>query len=312
MATLAHLPCSTSTGNEEAADAYDAVGPLYRVYADGDIRRLYDFSSRYSFGDREIWQRIDDILVELRASGRTVLQVVDAGCGPGTWLLRVVLRARALGFEKIIARGFDISPAMVALAREVSDGLAGQDIRPAFDVQDIGDGLEPHVTAPVDLVLCLYGVLNHLPTDRHAAVAASLSRSADNGSLVVTARTVGSLPSIFVAGVEQAHDFQHDHRHDRLTVDLKDGRHLEFAAHLFSASEFRRLFAGHGEIAELIGLDLFHGRFAPDQRWNPPVATDSDFDDALVRLEHLCAADPRFIDRAVHVLLHLRSRDVAP
>ena len=142
-------------------------------------------------------------------------------------------------------------------------------------------------------------------------MAGALAR-ATNGSLLVTARTIGSLPSIFVAGVEEARDFQHDHRRDRLSVDLKDGRHIEFNSHLFSASEFRDLFGGEGDIAELIGLDLFHGRFAPDQRWNPPGSANREFDEALESLEHLCAADPRFMDRAAHVLLHLRRKAGRP
>lgn len=305
MASIAQRPSVISSAEGEAADAYDAAGTLYRTYADGDIRRLFDFSSRYSFADREIWQRIDTALVDRRTGGSTTLKVLDAGCGPGTWLIRVVLRAQALGYETIVATGFDVSPAMVELASAAALEFIAPEIRPTFAVQDIEDGLCKHACAPADLVLCLYGVVNHLPIQRHAAVAAALA-GATAGSLLVTARTIGSLPSIFVAGVEEARDFQHDHRHDRLSVDLKDGRHIEFSSHLFSAAEFSALFAGHGAIAEMLGLDLFHGRFTPDRRWNPPLAPNRAFDDALVRLEHLCASDPWFMDRAAHVLLHMR------
>lgn len=305
MATLARIENAASSPESEAADAYDAIGERYRTYADGDGRKLFDFSSRYSFADREIWQRIDAALIGLRTSGRTNLKVVDAGCGPGTWLLRVVLRARALGFQSIEAQGFDISSAMIDLAREEALITTSGVPEASFTVCDIEQGLAAHRDVAADLVLCLYGVLNHLPAQRHKAVAAELAR-ATAGSLLVTARTIGSLPSIFVAGVEDALDFQHDHQRDRLCVDLKDGRHIEFGTHLFSASELKSLFADAGEVAELTGLDLFHGRFAPDARWNPPMIADQDFNDALVRLEHLCACDARFIDRAAHVLLHLK------
>lgn len=310
MASLAPQTSFSPSSEEEAADAYDTVGERYRSYADGDSSRLFDFSSRYSFADREIWQRIDAHLVAIRASGRTSLKAVDAGCGPGTWLLRIVLRARALGFTSIDAHGFDISPAMIALARESATRADRQLAGLKFAVCDIEEGLMGHQENPADLVLCLYGVLNHLPASRHKAVAARLARAA-SGSLIVTARTVGSLPSIFVAGVEDARDFRYDHGHDRLSVDLKDGRHIEFGSHLFTASELKSLFDHEGEIAELTGLDLFHGRFAPDPRWNPPTVADRDFDEALVRLEHLCASDTRFIDRAAHVLLQLEREEAA-
>ena len=46
MASLAQIPFSPPIAVDEAADAYDAVGSLYRAYADGDVRRPFDFSSR--------------------------------------------------------------------------------------------------------------------------------------------------------------------------------------------------------------------------------------------------------------------------
>lgn len=309
MATLARIENTASSPESEAADAYDSVGERYRTYADGEGCELFDFSSRYSFADREIWQRIDATLVALRASGQTIVKVVDAGCGPGTWLLRVVLRARALGFQRIDAEGFDISSAMIDLARDGARSSTSGIPEARFTVCDIEQGLAAYRDAPADLVLCLYGVLNHLPAQRHEAVATQLARAA-TGSLLVTARTIGSMPSIFVAGVEDAIDFRRDHQRDRLCVALKDGRHIEFGMHLFSASELKSLFAQEGEIAELVGVDLFHGRFAPDARWNPSMMADRDFNDALVRLEHLCACDMRFIDRAAHVLLHLKRGDL--
>lgn len=310
MASLTSREQLASSAEDEAAEAYDALGERYRDYADGDGSRLFDFSSRYSFADREIWQRIDAVLVALRASGQTTLKVIDAGCGPGTWLLRVVLRARALGLDSIEAHGFDISPTMIDLAREAGKRLIGADHCPNFTSCDIEQGLLAH-GGPADLVLCLYGVLNHLQAARHDAVAASLAKAA-KGPLIVTARTIGSLPSIFVTGVEDARDFHHDHLQDRLSVDLKDGRHIEFSSHLFTASELTSLFEDRGKIAELVGLDLFHGRFAPDRRWNPPSASDRDFDEALIRLEHLCASDRAFINRAAHVLLHLQHEELRP
>lgn len=304
MATASPLSVPFPPHDTETGDAYDAVGSDYRRYADGDLENLFDFSSRYGFADHEIWQRIDAILVDTRARGRRAIRIIDAGCGPGTWLIRTVLRAQALGFDDIAAHGFDISRAMIDLAQQAAADLPAQGVRIDFDIRDIEDGVHMHHDAPADLVLCLYGVLNHLPVERHRDVAKALSQ-ASAGSLLVTVRMVGSLPSIFVTGLEAARDFRRDHRQDRIAIEMRDGRHIEFNSHLFMADELRALFLPSGEIVELTGLDLFHGRFAPDNRWNPPIAADREFDEALARLEHLCAGDTRFIDRAAHALLHL-------
>ena len=286
----------------ETADAYDAAGHAYLRYADGVDTPLFDFSSRYSFADREIWRRIDAQFVSIRASGRSSIRIVDAGCGPGTWLMRCALRARALGFTSVHGVGIDISPAMIDLALQERANVCDPAIELDFRVGDItaGLGLTP---GSADLVLCLYGVMNHLPVSMHQSVAAELARA--GRSLFVTVRTIGSLPSIFIAGIEDACDFHQDNVRDRLEIDLRDGRHLGFPSHLFCAEEFQNLFAGQGQIVERVGLDLFHGRFAPDPRWNPPGPPDARFSEALARLEHLCANDPCFIDRAAHILLHV-------
>ena len=39
--------------------------------------------------------------------------------------------------------------------------------------------------------------------------------------------------------------------------------------HLFTASELGRCYAERFEIEDLCGLDIFHGRFSPDNRWHP-------------------------------------------
>lgn len=300
---MATLPALDSAAMNEAATAYDAVGDAYLRYADGNIEALFEFSSRYGFADREIWKRLEAELVSLRTSGRTSVRIVDAGCGPGTWLMRCALRARALGFAKVEGVGFDISPSMIDLALQSRTKLQDSSIRLDFEVADVATGLVPDQSA--DIVLCLYGVLNHLPVSQHLAVASNLV--AAGRSLFVTVRTIGSLPSIFITGVEQARDFHQDNEHDRLEIDLVDGRHIEFPSHLFSADEFQALFAPYGHIVERAGLDLFHGRFAPDARWNPADLGDAQFHEALERLEHLCCSDPRFLDRAAHILLHLRN-----
>lgn len=294
------IPLLPPSGTE-VASAYDGAGTDYRDYADGDAAAAFAFSGRYGFADREVWARIDAALIDLRAQGRHAIRVLDLGCGPGTWLLRTAARARDLGFTAIEGRGIDISPAMIALAREAAMDMPDPQIGLAFDVGDILETLEQEGQHACDLALCLYGVLNHVAPATLPAVSRALARSTD-GALIATVRTIGSQPSIFIAGIEKARRFHQDHEHDRLEIDLIDGRHIEFGLHLFSASELSSLFAPHCVVRELVGIDLFHSRFRPALDWNPD-SEDPALEASLVRLEHFCGADPALIDRAAHILL---------
>ena len=82
--------------------------------------------------------------------------------------------------------------------------------------------------------------------------------------------------------------------------------------HLFTASELRSWFAESFHIDELRGLDVFHNRFAPDPRWNPPpLSIDRKLSDEFERLEEMYADRPPFIERATHLLLVASDRRAA-
>lgn len=292
---------------DDAGRAYDAVARDYLHYADGSGGALFDFDSRYAFADREVWQRIEAALVELRLQGRRTIRILDLGCGPGTWTLRTALRARALGFEAVEARGVDLSAGLIALAHDSAGAARGPGLAIDFAVEDLEAALALEAVRSCDLILCLYGVLNHLPRGRHADLAHGLARAA-NGPVILTVRAAGSPPSIFVTGIEDADAFHLDHDADRLEVDLKDGRHLAFDSHLFTAGELRGLFETRLAVKELIGLDLFHSRFAHDPRWHGADTPDAGFIARLSGLEHLCADDPALIDHAAHILLSATAR----
>lgn len=293
---------------DDASRAYDASSETYLAYADGEGNGLFDFTGRHGFTDREIWGRIDAALIRLRTSGRHAIRILDAGCGPGTWLLRTAIRARDLGFTAIDARGFDISPGLIELAKARLAMCEDVHIGISFDVADFANALVDEDDGSYDIVLCLYGVLNHLrPLARQAAADALVRVAADD--VFVTVRTVGSLPSICIAGIEKARAFHQDNEHDRLEIDLVDGRHLGFDLHLFTAQELEQLFVPAMLKLELVGLDLFHSRFASDPDWNPGMDASDGFSDDLERLEHLCAHNPNFVNRAAHVLLYARSLD---
>jgi SAM-dependent methyltransferase len=302
MATVAALrePAALSA-IEEAACAYDALGEEYLHYADGDTQDLFAFEGPYGFADREVWARIDAALVDLRAQGRNSLRILDLGCGPGTWLIRTVLRAHALGFGTVVARGIDVSQELIGLARDTSRRAAKAGLELDFEVADILSALANVQDRSIDLTLWLYGVLNHLPVNFHSKAAAELSR-VTGGCLIVTVRSADSLPSIFVAGMEAAQSFHYDAMSDRLEIDLKDGRHIGFNFHLFTAAEISAHFSRHLSLSEVTGIDLFHSRFAPERCWNHSQE-NSEFRHRLTGLERLCCSDPALIDHAAHILV---------
>jgi SAM-dependent methyltransferase len=287
----------------EAAQAYNSAGIDYQKYAEGPATDDFSFDARSAFADRRIWEIIDTRLKAFAKSGRQKLTVLDAGCGPGTWLRRVVARASELGIHQINARGFDISIEQIAIARARGSHLRSKlGLKCQFDHGDITHNL-PYETDSIDLCLCLNGVLNHVNIAHHMVVARELAR-VTAGALIVNVRSTGSTPSIFVDDIEKAGAFTQDNDVDRLAIDLKDGRHIEFDLHLFRARELTALFEGPLVIANLIGLDLFHSRFRPDPRWNPVEGADcKEFYDDLAALERAHCANPDFIDHATHILI---------
>jgi hypothetical protein len=91
------------------AAIYNEAGDDYIAYADGDATRLFAFDGLHAYADHRVWTVLESKLADLRASGATSVKLLDAGCGPGTWLRRLVAHARVLGFPSITTRGFDIA-----------------------------------------------------------------------------------------------------------------------------------------------------------------------------------------------------------
>jgi hypothetical protein len=99
------------------AVAYNQAGGDYVAYADGDPTHLFAFNGLHAYADRLVWTLLEAKLTDLHATGASSISILDAGCGPGTWLRRVVTRAHVLGFSTITARGFEVARAQVQRAR---------------------------------------------------------------------------------------------------------------------------------------------------------------------------------------------------
>ena len=305
---LIRLKCRRAS--RDIAAVYDRAGADYIAYADGRPEQLFSFTGAHAYADRRLWLLLEDKLKKLRATGATSVRILDAGCGPATWLRRIVTEACRLGFTSVAARGFDVSATQIETGRRLTCGLAelsGVDL-----TLETADLLQP-LSDPdhsVDITLCLYSVLSHLPVSLLPQVAAEFAR-VTRGDFITTVRSIGSTPTVFVDSIEHARYFKLDYEHDRCDIEFGNGRRVAVGFHLFTAGELRACFVDHFDIEDVLGLDIFHNRFLPDRRWNPAsVVIGDELIDQLAPLEERYARDPRFIERATHLLLvgHRRSK----
>jgi SAM-dependent methyltransferase len=294
---------SDQTPMRNVAAVYNQAGADYLAYADGDPERLFCFEGLRAYADRHLWSLLARKLSDLRVEGATSVNVLDAGCGPGTWLRRIVIEAHRLGFINITARGFDVSLTQIQTARRLARDLVGlPGVHLSFEIADLLEPL-PELDVSVDIALCLYSVLSHLPFGAVPRVAAEIAR-VTRGHFITTVRSIGSTPTVFVDSIEEARHFRLDCDLDRFEVEFGNGCRVALSFHLFGVRELRDCFSHHFEIENLYGLDIFHSRFMPDRRWNPAsVIADQRLMDQLASMEETYARDPRFIERATHLLL---------
>lgn len=291
----------------QVAVIYDWAGEEYEGYADGDVEELFSFSGQHAYSDRTVWSEIDRLMMERFRTGATTISILDAGCGPGTWLRRAVARAREIGFASITARGFDIAGQQISrarvLARDVAD-LPG--VRLSFQIADLTHPL-PEGDETVDVTLCLYSVLSHIPRSERAIAMRELTR-VTAGAVVVTVRSIGSVASGFVHPVETVRYLRQDHGRDVCEIELHDDSRSVFPMHLFSAEELKRDLSKFCAVETVMALDLFHTRFSPDPRWNPAsMQIDGRIARSLRAMEEQFRTSPEFLDRGVHILMIARA-----
>lgn len=73
----------------------------------------------------------------------------------------------------------------------------------AFAYNQAGDDYAAYADGSIDIALCLYCVLNHLPVSALDAVVKEFSR-VTRGVFMTTARPLGSPPTVFVDSIEKA------------------------------------------------------------------------------------------------------------
>src|ERR1700732_5085435 len=126
---VGHSVPGVAGATDDVANIYNQAGDDYVTYADGDPSQPFAFDGLHAYADRCVWAALETKLAELRATGASSVRFLDAGCGPGTWLRRLVLRALALGFSSITAAAFGFH---LFTAVELRNRFSG-----CFDIEDL-------------------------------------------------------------------------------------------------------------------------------------------------------------------------------
>jgi SAM-dependent methyltransferase len=294
------------TAVSATARAYDQVGEAYGAYADGREADEGCSANRFAHADNIVWAAIRKTIDELREAGITTLRILDAGCGPGTWIGRVAAYARRVHLD-IDAVGFDIAEGQLAIARRRMAGAAGAaaNTRVRFLIHNLADPL-PWSDGAFHVVLCNYIVLNHLDRSALPGAIGELCRVA-NHRVIATLRAVASPVSACIIGTEHVSQYHHDRHRGELRLVLKDGSEHVVTLNLYSAERLKALFGTQATIVDLRAVDLFLSRFALDENWTAHLVRTLPGREQVLRSlqdaeEQLCR-EPAWLDHGTHVLL---------
>jgi SAM-dependent methyltransferase len=291
------------------ASAYDHVGDEYACYADGEgLEDPSTGTDRFAHADAIVWETMRRTMDELRASGVLTLRVLDAGCGPGTWIKRIAVYAHRLGLG-IEATGFDISKGQLEIARKQVESVnacyPNGTRKIEFLSHDLADPL-PWADGHFHMVLCNYVVLNHLPKSALPRVVEELCRVASY-RVIATVRALASPPTGCIIGTERVREYQQDCSRGELRLVLKDGTEHRITFNLYSAEMLKAVFAPHATIVDLRAIDLFIGRFASDANWTAKLVNGLPGRQQVMRelkeIEEALCRLAGWVDHGTHVLI---------
>jgi SAM-dependent methyltransferase len=299
--------------SEGTASAYDHAGDDYLRYADGeDLDDAPAPVARSAQADTIVWQTICSAIEALQRDGASTLRILDAGCGPGTWLRRIAVHAHRQGL-RVDAVGFDISTGQLDIARRRAETLSahigdGEAPKLEFVRHDLVDPL-PWQTGQFHVVLCNFAVLNHLARAALPTAIAELCRVASQ-RVIATLRALASPPTACIVGTDQVRQLHEDCARGRLHLLSKDGTRHVLTFNLYGADALKALFAPHAAIADLRAIDLFVSRFAPDANWTKTLveglAGRQQVMQRLKELEEPLCRLPGWVDHGTHVLIVAR------
>ena len=308
--TTAH-PCvvpvaPADVGGRLPVEHPGAMGPMPGGYVAGETAAFYDV-----YGERE-WQRLEEtaygrlqahihagLLREHIGQGQRVL---DAGCGPGRFLIE-------LAHSGARPTAVDTSPGQLRLARERCRDTGVTDAVEAFVRADIVD-LAMFADASFDATVCFGGALSYVRDKRRRAVAELLRVTRPGGLLLVSVMSrFGATCNV----VRRGHvEVLRDPIAGRVWSVLDDGDLSGFASrapgwdhpamHLYSAAELTEHFRGC-EIVAVAGSNVT--AHEGDPRLDT-IAADPDAWATTLEVERRLCCQPGLVDTGSHVILIAR------
>lgn len=252
-----------------------------------------------------MWKAIRDAIDELSRSGVRSLRVLDAGCGPGTWLRRIAAYANSVGLV-FDAVGFDISKGQLDIARR---RVATCNVRGNWKINFLEHDLKrslPWSDKHFHIVLSNYVVLNHLPRTALPGAIEELCRVSSH-RVIVSVRSLASPPTGCIIGTEQVREYHQDCDRGELKILLKDGTEHRLTFNLYSAETLKALFAAHSRVVDVRAIDLFLSRFAPDANRTAQAVNGlpgrSEVMRKLKKIEEPLCRLPGWVDHGTHILV---------
>ena len=287
-------------------DVYSDLSKVYTGYADGEIDRdLFDFATRlYAFEDARLFEylvaRIDAFI---RAKELDRIRVLDIGCGPGTWLLRLHSHYRSQQC-KVSGVGMDYAPGMIedALAHKKTYCKKNKmkDIEIDFVIGDICEPLNQYDDSEFDITLCLNTVLNHLPVAKMTDAIREIMR-VTRGFNLTTVKPVGGLRTAYVCPVDDVRELRQVE--DTLSFLDRDGHECVINSHLFVYYEICSLFQSVARIRDCWGLGVCYSRFMANRASDQGLPREDLVQAEIEAIEEKLSRKPHMIDLANHILI---------
>lgn len=289
--------------------AYNAFSDDYVSYSDGDVRNhLYDFKERqYSFADAKLWKKIKEVIAwSQKGNGKSPISVLDVGCGPGTWLLRLADTFSA-DSNTLSGVGGDKSPSMIQLANQhLSNYLTnnpGRQLDLSFSEIDLTESL-PYADNQFDVSLCLYTVLNHIPISSISTAIQEMWRVTKKVNVSVV-RSVLGMPTVYVCGLGKIEEYKQTD--NLLTFRHQNGYTGTLISHLFTYQEIIDAFEKVSRVKECFGLDIFMSRFFRPSAWirntKEILPVPQPVLEQLQMWEEKVCHDPSWVDFGNHIVI---------
>lgn len=273
-------------------EAYSKFSKPYVEYADGKLESLYDFTNRqYSYSDKVLWDRIKSVIFNSLLKKRAI-NILDIGCGPGTWALRIFDTFRSLNVDINIV-GIDISSEMISIARKRKEKYISKngldEISINYFEHDINTPL-PFKDNEFDISLSLYTVLNHIKFSNVIPVVKEVMRCTSTTNIITVKSNLGN-PTAYVCSMNEIEYYkQHN---DILEFKHKDNYKGIMRSHLFDYKELKMILSTFSKTEiEITGLDLVFSKLSDS---NLPISL-------IKKIEEMLCSDFAWINYANHLM----------